>query len=119
MMNLGSETVRALDKMGYTDEDIDWIGTREFRIPLTEFFDVAYNTDYNNSYGSAKIPCDLIIKMKDGAWYSRGEYDGSEWWQYNEVPDKPMPCLHLKVKNFLEPNYDWDPTLAEACGIRR
>lgn len=26
----------------------------------------------------------------DGTWSTRGEYDGSEWWEYQEVPDIPL-----------------------------
>ena len=118
-INLATETINVLNKNKYTVEDIDWIGNNDFTIPIREFFDVALNTTYNNGYGSAQIPCDLIIMMKDGSWYSRGEYDGSEWWQYNRQLSKPTIQLHLKVRNFIEADYDWDPTLAEACGIRR
>lgn len=119
VVNLAVETTSVLSHDGYTVDDIAWIGTREFTIPIHEFFDVARNTVYNNGYGSAAIPCDLLIMMKDGSWYSRGEYDGSEWWEHNIVPEKPIIHYHLKVKEFLEVDYYWDPTLAEACGIRR
>jgi hypothetical protein len=119
VINLAVETTSVLSHDGYTVNDIAWIGTREFTIPVHEFFDVARNTVYSNGYGSAAIPCDLIIMMNDGSWYSRGEYDGSEWWEHNIVPEKPIIHHHLKVKEFLEVDYYWDPTLAEACGIRR
>jgi len=33
------------------------------------------------------------IWYKDGTWSSRGEYDGSEWWNYNK-----MPPIHEKCK---------------------
>lgn len=119
IINFASETIEILHDHDYTIEDISWIGTHEFTIPIHEFFDVARKTDYNNGYGSANIPCDLIIMMKDGSWYSRGEYDGSEWWDYNPQLSKPAIQLHLKTRNFIDVDYDWDPTLAEACGIRR
>ena len=117
VVNLGLETAQALAKLNYTIEDIDWIGTRIFTVPIHEFFDVACRTNYNNSYGTAKIPRDLIIKMKDGSWYSRGEYDGSEWWRHNLAPTKPTIQHHLKVSEFLEIDYEWEPTLIEACEI--
>lgn len=25
-------------------------------------------------------------KNKDGSWFERHEYDGSEWWEYKEKP---------------------------------
>ena len=116
-MNLGSETVKKLGNYGYNVQDIEWIGNRDFTIPIHEFFEVARHTNYNNGYGIANIPRDLIIVLKDGCWFSRGEYDGSEWWEYNVPPHRPYHRKHLMVKNFLEPEYALDPILEEACGI--
>lgn len=119
MLNFAEETIEGLTQHGYTVEDVNWIGTYSFTIPIHEFFDVARKTEYNNGYGSAAMPCDIIIVMKDGSWYSRGEYDGSEWWKYNPQLAKPQVQCHLKVRSFTDVDYAWDPTLAEACGIRR
>lgn len=116
VVNFGSETINALDQHGYTINDIAWIGTREFTIPTFDFFKAARRTNYNCGYGSAEMPCDLIIMMKDGAWYSRGEYDGSEWWELNVVPQKPILHRFLKVRAFNEMDLEyWEPTLAQAC----
>lgn len=32
------------------------------------------------------------IWYEDGTWSSRGEYDGSEWWDYNSCPEIPVEC---------------------------
>lgn len=119
MINFGTETIDRLAYRNYTVEDIAWIGTYEFVIPTNEFFDVARHTWYDNGFGGVEIPQDLLIVMKDGSWFSREEYDGSEWWQYNIIPFKPTISMHLKVKNFLEPNYSWDPTLIKACMTKK
>lgn len=29
------------------------------------------------------------VWLKDGTWLSRGEYDGSEWWEHNRLPEIP------------------------------
>ena len=34
-------------------------------------------------YGASAIATDLIIYFKDHTYIIRGEYDGSEWWEYN------------------------------------
>lgn len=115
MTNFGEETVNILAQYEYTIDDIDWIGNYAFKIPIHEFFDVARNTIYDEGYGSAEMPIDLIIVMKDGSWFSRGEYDGSEWWKINRVPHKPKLTNHLKFKSFCDPSYNWKPTLVEAC----
>lgn len=51
-----------------------------------------------NGYGSAAIATDLIIYFKDHTYIVRGEYDGSEWWEYN-VP---------KLYNEDDKYYDFD-----------
>jgi hypothetical protein len=30
-----------------------------------------------------------MIWFKDGSWATRGEYDGSEWWEYHKLPQVP------------------------------
>jgi hypothetical protein len=116
MVNFGEETIGILVQYGYyLVDDIDWIGNYSFKIPIDEFFNVARNTIYDAGYGDVEIPTDLIIVMKDGCWFSRRNYDGSEWWAINRVPHKPELTNHLKVKDFCEPSYYLEPTLVEAC----
>jgi hypothetical protein len=42
-------------------------------------------SEYDNGYGGAEVP-NICIIFKDKNWLSRGEYDGSEWWNYNHTP---------------------------------
>lgn len=42
---------------------------------------------YDNGYGGQELFG--TIWYKDGTWSSRGDYDGSEWWQYNICPEIP------------------------------
>lgn len=41
--------------------------------------------DYDNGYGGQEVSG--FIWYEDGTWSERGEYDGSEWWEYKECPD--------------------------------
>ena len=41
--------------------------------------------DYNKWYGSQELYG--TIWYTDGAWSTRGEYDGSEWWEYHKCPE--------------------------------
>lgn len=43
--------------------------------------------EYDSGYGGQELFG--TIWYKDGTWSSRGEYDGSEWWDYNMVPEIP------------------------------
>ena len=44
-----------------------------------------FNVEYNDGYGSQELFG--TIWMTDGTWYTRGEYDGSEWWEHHACPD--------------------------------
>lgn len=43
--------------------------------------------EYDNGYGGQKLFG--TIWYTDGTWSDRGEYDGSEWWQYQSTPKIP------------------------------
>jgi len=60
--------------LGYTDEQYG-----EFMGKL--------NFTYDSGYGAQNL--DGIIWFNDGSWATRGEYDGSEWWQYHKLPEVP------------------------------
>jgi len=46
------------------------------------------NFNYDSGYGSQNLFGN--IWFIDGTWASRGEYDGSEWWEYNICPEIPQ-----------------------------
>ena len=56
---------------------------------LSRFLD-SLDFMYNHGYGFQSLYGN--VWFEDGTWLSRGEYDGSEWWQYNACPDVPEEC---------------------------
>ena len=98
-VNFGQETRAELESRMYSINDIDWIGNREFRIDIDEFFKIADNTNYDAGFGSAHIPLDLIIFMKNNTYFIRKEYDGSEWWGYIVPPRKPKISKKIVREN--------------------
>lgn len=40
--------------------------------------------EYDAGYGGQELFG--IIWFKDGTWSTRGEYDGSEWWEHHKCP---------------------------------
>lgn len=42
---------------------------------------------YDAGYGGQRLFGN--IWFKNGTWAERGEYDGSEWWEYHEYPNIP------------------------------
>jgi len=61
-------------KSNYTKEEYEeFLGSLCFR--------------YDSGYGSQELGG--IIWFENGDWAERGEYDGSEWWEYKRRPEIP------------------------------
>jgi hypothetical protein len=60
---------------------------------LTELvsFLTGINQEYDDGYGGQELYG--TIWYTDGTWSTRGEYDGSEWWEHHEVPVVPDKLL--------------------------
>lgn len=86
-MNLYDETVRILEQNGKTIKDIVFVQGNSFRISVSNFIEVAKTTDYDSGFGASEIASDLVL-VGDGFWLERGEYDGSEWWEFKEPPSR-------------------------------
>lgn len=82
MTNLLVETQDAMARAGQNADTINYIGSRDgYSCTWEEFVRLADFT-YDSGYGGAEIPGDLEIHFQDGGALTRGEYDGSEWWEY-------------------------------------
>jgi hypothetical protein len=64
--------------VNYTDLQLD---------AFLEFLDF----EYDAGYGGQRLFG--IVWLKDGTWLSRGEYDGSEWWEHNVLPEIPEELM--------------------------
>lgn len=65
-------------KVGYTKEDL-------------EVFLEKINFMYDSGYGSQEVFGK--IWFTDDSWATRGEYDGSEWWEHHYLPQIPAELL--------------------------
>lgn len=88
-MNLLQETLNDLKENGKNSADVRWVGRASINAKCgwDEFVKQA-NFEYENGYGSAEIPGDLIVAGDDW-WLERAEYDGSEWWKFKTFPVGP------------------------------
>lgn len=94
--NLLQEALATLRSCHKTPNDVHYVVlSSRHRTTFEDFSEIAKNIDYDNGYGSANISPDLCI-VGDTWWLSRGEYDGSEWFQYNEKPAMPADVLDTK-----------------------
>lgn len=63
--------VESILKRGYTPE--------EFERELNQL-----DFEYDAGYGCQELYGTVLFT--DGGWLERGEYDGSEWWEYKHAP---------------------------------
>lgn len=99
MRNFLEETLDAIKDSGHDVDEITFIGSEEsgHRCEWAEFIELA-NFEYDNSYGAAKIATDLVIRFTDGQKLWRGEYDGSEWWEFSTpAPPVQKNCKRIKA----------------------
>lgn len=94
MANLKSETLEILKQYGKKPEDIKWVGCDDFHFDPASFWRLA-DKEYDSGYGAPKVAEDLLV-VGDNWWLERHEYDGSEWWEYKELPARPVLCKQVK-----------------------
>lgn len=97
--NLLKETINELKSNGKTPEDVEWVGDNGIYFTWDEFSEIAEKTNYDAGYGGNKIIGGLVVVGEDW-WLTRGEYDGSEWWDFHRKPDRPKH--HIKPKHVNE-----------------
>ena len=93
-MNLLNETLDILKENGKTPADVRWVGRSSISAKCSwEDFSKQADFEYNNGYGWAEIPADLVA-VGDNWWLERAEFDGSEWWEFKTIPKEPRWGSH-------------------------
>ena len=95
MGNLLKETLRMLEEINKKETDVKWVGTLTHKTTWEDFKKNA-DVEYNNGFGSPKVAQDLLV-VGENWWLERGEYDGSEWWDYKKMPKEPTETIELKA----------------------
>ena len=95
-MNLLSETKKVLKVYDKNPSDVKWIGSLSYGYFDWEYFSKIANIDYDDGFGGQEVASDLKI-VGDNWWLERHEYDGSEWWEYKSLPNKPDQLKHPKT----------------------
>lgn len=102
MRNFLEETRKDIKDSGHTPDDIIFIGSTDTSVcyeTTWEEFQALADFEYDDGFGAAYVPGDLRIVFADGADLHRGEYDGSEWWEYSILfvrPERTKPIRVLK-----------------------
>lgn len=98
MRNLLKETKEVIEGSKHKAEDIVFIGSVVSGYSCTwEEFQVLADYKYDGGYGGQYVARDLVIIFSDGTHLERGEYDGSEWWEYRET--LKIPKKQKKIKS--------------------
>ncbi len=92
------ETLKILKDNNKTSLDILWCGSVEFGWFTWEDFIEIAPQDYNSGFGGQEIAKDLLI-VGDNWYLERYEYDGSEWWEFKKIPQKPEKYNKPKTIN--------------------
>jgi hypothetical protein len=87
MGNLLKETIDILEENKKTLQDIKWIGDGEYY--AVENFEKILEVNYYSGFGCQEIFSSLKV-VGDNWWLERGEYDGSEWWEFKQLPEIPV-----------------------------
>ena len=96
-MNLLTETIEFLkNNCNKNPSDVRWIGSTSYGYFDWEYFSKIANIDYDNGFGGQEVASDLKI-VGDDWWLERHEYDGSEWWEYKSLPNKPDQLIYPKT----------------------
>lgn len=70
----------------YTTERAISLNTNYTKEQYNDFL-ARLDFEYNSGYGSQCLYG--TIWYTNATWSTRGEYDGSEWWEYNSLPEIP------------------------------
>ena len=85
-INFLKETFDKMKENGVSPDDVIYV-FNSFGYCSWEEFEKVTNFDYDNGYGLIAIDLNLIVRGSDW-WLERGEYDGSEWWEFRREPVK-------------------------------
>ena len=69
-------------------------------------FLAALDLEYDSGYGSQELFG--IVWMTDGTWFTRGEYDGAEWWEYHKCPEIPADWTDDRALAGITGDYYYD-----------
>lgn len=101
MKNFLKETEYEITARGFDESNIVFIGSLYDMtgFPNWEAFAAQADFEYDDGYGGQEIRGDLVILFDNGGKLIRGDYDGSEWWEYHEpvkVPEQFAPMTYVR-----------------------
>lgn len=102
-MNLLKETLEVLAQHEKSPADVQWVGGDAYWFTWDEFAELA-DREYDDGFGGQEVARDLVV-VGDGWYMYRGEYDGSEWWNFSQPLLQPVE--HRKPRGLFA-KVGWD-----------
>lgn len=100
LINLKKETLDILNRHNKTWDDVEWVGDIYQNVTVDkDKFLILADREYDNGYGGNEVSLNLVVVGKD-FWLERHEYDGSEWWEFKQLPKKPVIMLEDNLNLF-------------------
>ena len=108
MTNFKEETLEVLKENHKTWNDVKFIQGNDFRASndkeeLLNLMDFVYDS----GFGAPEIAEDLVI-VGDNWWLERHEYDGSEWWEFKELPKPNKEVRQIKRFKVAPDQVGWE-----------
>lgn len=100
-----SETLERLLENKKSASEVKWVGTPTKWFSWEHFTKIA-DREYDSSYGTNEVYRELLV-VGDDWWLERGEYDGSEWWDFKTLPVKPATNYEPKNLFLTRKNYSY------------
>lgn len=94
-INLLKETEEELLKAKKSWDDVRFVQTEKGSFSIDKFKQIA-DIIYDDGYGGVNVNEDLVI-VGDDWWLERGEYDGSEWWEFKTIPKQKEPTENVQI----------------------
>jgi hypothetical protein len=83
------ETLEKLRENKKLVEDVRWCGDSEGKYKFSwKAFRKLADVEYHNGHLGPEVVTSLVV-VGDDWWLERGEYDGSEWWEFKTLPTRP------------------------------
>jgi len=79
-----TKVICASIQMGYYERDVFINLNKGYSKKEYEEFLQKLDKEYDSGYGGQELYG--TIWCEDGIWFTRGEYDGSEWWNKHQYP---------------------------------
>ena len=92
MINLKNEIEKVIENEKDLGNHLEYISIYGLEVNLKDLLQVA-DFHYDCGYGVPYINQNIIMMFSDGSYYTRAEYDGSEWFERTVPPKRPKEKL--------------------------